>query len=513
MLEIRTDVSLAAGDPRELWFRFGIDDGSQAGDPAASMRALSDRLPRANADQAGAEVPWRAALLAGGASRDEVIGAHTLDQSRAYSMVIGFNGASRDPLQHALPQVYSEPGVVLRNTCASASADGALDCAKRPYAKTWKPCDGDLYALWLAAEYSAATGDLQAFDAPPAYHPAYHEPAIPLRLCLQSQLGFLVDNVGRSPQGHVRMRNADWNDMAIEDSCVPRDLMIREGESVPSSAPAAWVLPVFAGLAARLGDAALAGEAQRIAAELREAVARAWNGRWFDRAFARGGHAVGGPEDMWLEVQPWAPLCGAADDSQAEELLAAINEGPRANSPPGARVRWPVPDEGSMMGARGEGTGGGRIWHAVNMTLIWAAARNDQETAWDELRRISLDSHAKAYPGIWEGTLSGADSYNAPESPRPGRTWTMRPFGGMQAFPVNNLHSHLQPLLSYLRLADAARQPADRLGRRMAQQHIPCRRGRAWPAAGAEAGRAGDRSPRGRRHARTRPLVARTATQ
>jgi hypothetical protein len=103
--EFGTDVSAAAEDTRELWFWFGIDDGSQAGGPAASMRALSDRLPRANADQAGAEVPWRAALLAGGASRDEVIGRHALDQSSARSMVIGFSCASRDPLQRALPRL------------------------------------------------------------------------------------------------------------------------------------------------------------------------------------------------------------------------------------------------------------------------------------------------------------------------------------------------------------------------------------------------------------------------
>ena len=56
-----------------------------------------------------------------------------------------------------------------------------------------------------------------------------------------------------------------------------------------------------------------------------------------------------------------------------------------------------------------------------------------------------------AYPEIWEGTLSGPDAYNAPESRGPAVPGRRRLFA-MQAFPVNNMHSHSQPLLAYLRL-------------------------------------------------------------
>jgi hypothetical protein len=64
---------------------------------------------------------------------------------------------------------------------------------------------------------------------------------------------------------------------------------------------------------------------------------------------------------------------------------------------------------------------------------------------------MTLASHTAAYPDVWEGTLSGPDAWNAPESTRPGRTWAAPPLA-MQAFPVNNMHSHAQPLLAYLRL-------------------------------------------------------------
>src|SRR5262249_6737677 len=152
----------------------------------------------------------------------------------------------------------------------------------------------------------------------------------------------------------------------------------------------------------------------------------------------------------WLEVQPWAILCGAADEAQARALLDVVDRGHRAGSPLGARVRWPAPPDRVAAGTWGEATSGG-LWYAINMTLIWAASRIDPALAWDEWNRMSLATHGATYPDIWEGTLSGPDSWNAPESPRAGRTWAT-PTLAMQGFPVNNLHSHAQPLLAYLRL-------------------------------------------------------------
>jgi hypothetical protein len=130
--------------------------------------------------------------------------------------------------------------------------------------------------------------------------------------------------------------------------------------------------------------------------------------------------------------------------------VETINDKLRRGSPLGARLRWPVPTGGDVMGLAGEGTAGG-VWFSINLTLVWAAARVLPEIAWDEWRRMTLASHSEAYPDVWEGTLSGPDAYNAPESPRAGHTWDT-PMLSMQQFPVNNMHSHSAPLLGYLRL-------------------------------------------------------------
>ena len=458
-------LELAAGGERLLELRYGLLDevpngrvngrvGEVTGSFAGSLAALRERLPRAvaaRAPEAEREVPWHAALLTGAACADGVLGGHTLDQGSCYSFRHGFNGAARDPLQHALPLVYIEPDLalsVLRNTCAWGGPDGDLPYAlgpdKQPWTDLFRPSDQNLWALWLAAEYLSATGDLAAFGDPVPYHPVHGAAPVSLGANLRRQFRFLTDVVGRGEHGHLRILNADWNDMAITESGVDREVMISHGESVLNSAMAAWVLPRYAILAERLGDHATAAEARKLGEELRELVAGEWNGRWYRRAYGPG--AVVGESDLWLEVQPWAILCGAAPPERAVELLHTIERTAAADSPLGARLRWP--DRG------GYGPGGvGTIWYAINMTLIWAAAEHAPELGWQWWRRMSLAAHTAAYPDVWEGTLSGPDAYLAPETERPGRTWDLADVGvAMQAYPVANLHSHSQPLLAYLRL-------------------------------------------------------------
>src|SRR5262249_35928132 len=162
------------------------------------------------------------------------------------------------------------------------------------------------------------------------------------------------------------------------------------GGSVLNSAMASWVLGVFAGLARRLEETALAAEATAQSDELRQLVAQAWNGRWFHRAYAPGVPPVG-DRDCWLEVQPWARPCGAAG-AQARALLQLIDEGHRAGSPLGARVRWPAPPDLVAAGRWGDATSGG-TWYSINMTLVWAAATVSPAMAWDEWRRMTLAAH------------------------------------------------------------------------------------------------------------------------
>jgi hypothetical protein len=462
VLQADTELQLEPGREQCLWFRIGRLDGPHATPPAdpqgffaANLEALRRRLPRGKAARYPAiahEIPWHGAALSGGANRDRLLGGHTLNQGSVYAFGAGGNAAARDALQHAIPLVHIEPDLalsVLRNTCSWGGPDGdlpyGLTAAKQPLEGLFRPSDQNLWALWLAAEYGIATGDLAAFEEALPFHPRHGIAPASLKQHLVLQFEFLRTGVGLGARGHLRILNADWNDMALKTGEVDPEAMKAEGGSVLNSAMAAWVLPVFAALLEKLGESATAAAARELAAALRQRVIEAWNGRWFTRAYAPDGRAIG-EDRCWLEVQPWAILCGAAGPARARELLRTIDSRHRAGSPLGARLIWPLaglPDAGM-------GTHGG-IWYSVNMTLIWAAASVDPELAWDEWQRMSLRSHNACLPACWEGTLAGPDAWNSPEAARPGKTWDY-PWLSMQSFPVGNMHVHSQPLLGYLRL-------------------------------------------------------------
>ena len=460
MLIAGSDIELQPGERVTLWFRFGRFDDQVIADPAwlydNSLDKLRQRLPSAKTaipSSSQLEIPWHVAVLTGGANRDNILGGHTLNQGSVYGYQLGANAAARDSLQHALPLVYSEPDLalsVLRNICSWGSPDGDLPYAltgnKQPMTELFRPSDQNLWALWLAAEYAAVTENYAAFDQSVAYHPVHKAKPVTLKQHLIRQFRFFIDIVGRGERNHVRILNADWNDMVLEDSGADRESMIEEGGSVLNSAMASWVLSVLAPLMDRLGEAGLAEEARRQADDLRLLVAASWNGRWFQRAYEPGG-AVIGDDRCWLEVQPWAILCGAASKVQAIQVLDFIKAHNSADSVLGARIIWPPDYTNPRVG---QGTSGG-IWYSINMTLVWAAAKMNHPLAWEEWNRMTLANHVRSYPNMWEGTLSGPDAWNAPESDRPGRTWSTSLFS-MQSFPVNNLHAHSQPVLAYIRL-------------------------------------------------------------
>jgi len=460
-LEIFSEVHLQANETKELWFRFGVLTPYPMVDPPAkfwelNLEMVKQRLPRAavpDLPHTEYEIAWHGALLTGGACEDIILGGYTLNQSSAYTFIMGMNATARDVLQHALPLIYTEPDLALgalRNTCSWASPEGeipwALDGKKQPIRDKHQYSDQNLYTLWVATEYAAVTGDLAAFETPVAYHAIYNEPPAILRAHLRRQFRYFANHIGRGVNGHVNILDSDWNGSLVDTvEGLTKAQFVVNGESVLNSAIAAWVLPRFAALCDRIKEDKVATEARQLGEVLRQKVAEAWNGRWFNRAYV-GDTVIGGQDKLWLDVQAWAILCGASDEKQSRVLFKTIDEHLRKDSPLGARVCYPY-DSNDV---QGEGKNGG-IWYAVNMTLIWAAAHIDPDLAWDEWQRMSLTQHAKTYPTIWEGTLSGPDAYNAPESTRPGRTWGHEE-GGMQAFPVNNLHSHAQPLLAYLRL-------------------------------------------------------------
>ena len=464
-LVLQSNVELPPRGERTLWFAYGYtyeELPAFPSDPAQlerqSLEAWRSWLPKVRVEgfpELGPELAWHAYYLRASSFFDAFFGRRTIPQGFWYLYGSGFNATARDSVQHALPLVYLEPDLardVLLSVLGQADETGEI-----PYSITgfgirwpfiWQPGDTDIWVLWLATEYVFATRDFDLLDEPLAYYPPGEGARAPVWDHLVQAYRHLVDVVGVGARGLLRARNADWNDgLVFEAALDDPGRFIAEGESTLAAAFAAWVLPGFAALARSRGEGTLAEEVDAFVAGQREKLRSLWTGRWLPRAILPDGDLYGTGR-LHLEPQPWAILAGVTDEGQTNTLLDEIDVLLRDGSPLGARLISAGP-EGTPSG---EATQGG-VWFSITHTLVWAATARRPDLAWDEFMRNTLGNHTSVYPDIWVGVWSGPDAYNSDWSPRPGWTWDIPAFNAFgQRWPIQNVHAHAQPLLSFLRL-------------------------------------------------------------
>ena len=491
-LLLERDVYLQPGQSVTLYFTYGyLPEGFELttlldkyhqnpsdllGKSSAQWRADGVRLIVEGEPWVERELIWHNYYLRGNTTYDSFFQEHVLSQGHVYQYLMGFQGAARDPLQHAMPFLFSQPEFVaetIRYTLKEIQPDGELPWAivgsgmvmPAPY----RPSDQQMWLLWLASEYVLATRDKSLLDEIIPTYPIYGNNAgkVTVRDGLKSCFRQLVDDTGTGQHGLLRLSNGDWNDSAVLGHAPPEkeDEVRLVAESVLNAAMSIYVLDIYATMLDTTDDHELAVEARAFAAGQREAVRLQWAGRWFRRAWFTPEIGWLGDDQMWLEPQPWAIIGGAATLDQQQELLSSMDELVRKPSAIGAMLH--SKGVAAMRHSPGILTNGG-VWPSINGTLIWALALIDGDMAWDEWKKNSLAQHAEAYPDVWYGIWSGPDAYNSALSRYPGQTQFDERIVNKNAdmkinwrqmnwtdFPVMNMHPHAWPLYSAAKLIGA----------------------------------------------------------
>ncbi|MCL2757274.1 MAG: hypothetical protein FWD43_04250 [Coriobacteriia bacterium] len=401
------------------------------------------------------ELLWHNQSLRAAATYDSAFGEHILSQGHVYQYIMGFQGASRDPLQHVMPFIFTDAGLVreiIRYTAKSILPDGTVPygiCGNGAIMTTpFLSGDLELWLIWTLSEYILATKDLSILEEKVTPYPykgiPQNQDSI-LGLIKRAYKHFLA-NTGTGAHGLLRILGGDWNDNVVVGNADPNEMerIYKEGESVLVGAMAAAVLKTYAEVLAMAGEDN--SSVSLFAQEQRDAVAKQWNGKWFKRAYL--GSVIGwvDEETLWLEPQPWALMCGSADEEKAGILVNEIREKCQDPSPIGAMLADKCPER-DMKAPSGMATNGG-IWPSITGTLILALNKTDPAAAYTEWRKNTLAYHAENYPESWEGTWSGPDTYNSVLSEYPGRTFFVsdpeqRKFMlSWTDFPVYNLHPH-----------------------------------------------------------------------
>jgi hypothetical protein len=476
-LLLERSLELTPGEKRTLSFLYGyLPDGFKLDALTARYKGrTAEVLPRSSAEWKNKgmrfdvaaepwvkrEAEWNHYSLRSSLTYDDFFGEHILNQNGFYEYVMGFQGAARDPLQHCLPFIFSDPEIVkgiLRYTLKEVRDDGSIPYAIVGHGQIGPMAsdnvsDIPLWLLWVVSEYVLATRDAKFLDEQiPAKYSKTAGRTDSVRNLLARCFKHQTDGVSTGKHGLVHMLMDDWNDGLI--STYAQSVMaecVEQGESVLNTAMAAWVYDFYARMLRFAGDGSGLIEKLVASAEQARIAARAqWTGRWLKRAWM--GPTMGwiGESTLWIEPQPWAILGGVTTPEQTGEVIRAMNEllrtGPlgAAQMSDGPDTRQGKPnDVGSLER--------GAIWPSLNQTLVWALAGVDPAMAWDEWKKNTFRAHANAYPDIWYGIWSGPDSWNSPLSKHPGATANDPYFHGTD-FPVLNVHSHACFLYSAVKL-------------------------------------------------------------
>src|SRR5579863_3453639 len=193
------------------------------------------------------EISWHNYYLRSAMTWDSFFREPILSQGCVYQYVFGFQGAARDPLQHTLPFIFSDPSIargIIRYTLKEIQPDGSIPYgivgSGVPMPSPFLPSDQELWLLWALSEYVLATRD-QAFleEKIPLYPRQNAVPGDPTvaELTMRS-FRHLVDKIGVGEHGLMRILKGDWND-GIVSSQVPAERteeVAERGESSLNSA-------------------------------------------------------------------------------------------------------------------------------------------------------------------------------------------------------------------------------------------------------------------------------------
>jgi hypothetical protein len=438
MFAFRSPVTLAPGQSVTLRYAYGYGHPQQIPALVSRYRAAPDRfraterswaesMPQASFGAGyqwlARELQWDAYTVRSGATYEECAGRHIISQGGYYQYGFGFQGAFRDPLQHMLPMIYTDPAlardVLVYSAQQQPQAGNQIPYAIIPMCNRFDLGSSDDLDLWLmlaAAEYGLATRDSRFFDGPIRWSDAG---SATLWDHLKAAFGHQEAMLGPHG-GYLTGATGDWSDFSTQ--------FLQMTESMLVTAQAAYIYPQLADLADLRGDTAFAGQLRAAAARDVQTLHAQWTGQgWYSRGYA--GQRQIGQGAIFGEPQPWAILAGAPSAGQSQALVANIrryltgigapggperigsSQSPAANDPGVTETSQPSGGVGDNHAVYVGGT-----WFAVDGWLTWALGTLDgivphaRDYALDELVRNTLATHATVYPSHWDGVISIDDA-------------------------------------------------------------------------------------------------------
>lgn len=405
------------------------------------------------------ETLWHSGYVASTFFYDEIYRLHKLMQGSAYAYLHGLDGSIRDyclfipAAIHINPNLAKEFLIYIMNLMEPSGflPYGVHQSGKHfNVAGVHSRCsDLYLFLLWAIVEYVYTTRDYNFLNVDvPFYSNSKKKFSSTvkerIRLCIEY---ILSEKVGIGPNNMLKINDGDWSD-GVTYLVKNRKQLLKQGESTFNTTFALYVFPLILPILNKyIPD--LVPRVRNAIELFDSAMDKAWNGRWFYRAYNGLNNPVGN-ENCFLEHLVWYLISKRIHPDKLPILLNTIKDLLEDPSPIGQLLTFP-PTTINPLWPKGWDVNGG-VWHAINSLLTWGYCNYDYDRAWKSLVKNSMMNREKHYPNIWYGIWTGPDSYNAHYAERPGESF-FHISTPMCDYPAQNLNLHATYLLSIINFA------------------------------------------------------------
>ena len=401
------------------------------------------------------EMLWNAHVVEALATFSEYYQETFIPQGTVYTFLFGDNISNRDHLQAALPACYTNPELAkscIRFVIKHSEVDGEIKRGDSGYGyyppSLYKESDEQLYFFNTISEYLLITKDYGFLKEKMTYYPAEYGKTDVVLNILKKYFIYLRDEVGRGPNGLVRMLNSDWSDSFFHDYS-PN---VYSG-SAESQLNSAMVLAVFPKLITALKQSNNKEALSFIAAleEYRSSVEDAFMKDLGDRKFAPRAYLNReirfGQDIVCIEPQGYLLQIPNLPIKRKREIYEYVKRKILTPEKIGARTR-----EKPLWG-KNNGEDGG-IWFSLEYPLLLGVATFDKEEAESLLKKFSFQNYSEQYPDYWVGRWTANDEVNSTLY-REGlySFWVSVP-DLSQAFQGFCSHPHTWPLFCYFKLKE-----------------------------------------------------------
>lgn len=400
------------------------------------------------------ELYWNAHFVEASAKYSEYFDETFIPQGTVYSYHYGDNIANRDHLQAMLPACYTNPALAksaLRYVMKHTDADGEIKRGNLGFGYTppiiYKESDQQIYMLNSVAEYLRITGDYAFLDEDVEQYPAEAGVKVKVLTVLQKHFIHLRDEIGRGPEGLIKLHNSDWSDSFLHTYSPNKYSW--SAESHLNSAMALAVLPKFKAQVEASGRddvREFVSSMEKYVSGLEQAYMKDLGDRLFSaRAYLDKTHRFG-QDVVCIEPQGYLLQMDNIPSERKRQMYDYIKTRISDPEPIGIRTR-----EKPLWDGLPQGEDGG-IWFSLEYPLLLGVATFDKEEAWRLMKKFSFDNFTRNYPDYWVGQWTAADEVNST---------LYRP--GLYAFwiPIDNYchglqgycsHPHTWPLYCYYKL-------------------------------------------------------------